>query len=187
MISISGIIRRGFSLLFYTCVLKTSSMWTKIFAVVLLMSAAIMAFFTYYSFSWLQSIGLPAAAAAGYEYHSAWGWIMLLITTCILLLFANAVYWTSSKLWALWATFAYFAVFIAVRYFWLEPSFFNFRKEHAMIDASFSAKPLLAVVLILVMAAIVFADQLILIRLRSRAYPEPVITIDEDEVDDAGE
>jgi hypothetical protein len=161
-------------------------MWTKIFAAILLVSTAIMAFFTLYSFSWLQSIGRPSAAVDGFEYHASLGWITLLISTSVLLLLANAVYWTSSKLWALWATFAYFAVFIALRYFWLEPVFFNFRKVHAMIDAAFSAKPLLAVVLIVVMAVIVFADQLILIRLRSRAYPAPISTVDDDIFEEEG-
>jgi hypothetical protein len=151
-------------------------MWTKIFAAIMGLSTAVMAFFTYYSWSWLQSIGSPAAAASGYEYHSEWAWMILLISSSVLLVLANAVYWTSIRLWALWATFGYFAVFIALRYFWLEPSFFVFRKDNSMIDAAFSAKPLLAVILIIVMAAIVFADQLIVIRLRAKAYPEPVET-----------
>lgn len=160
-------------------------MWSKIYLGTLVFATAVMAFFTYYSFSWIRSIGDPSAAAAGYGYHSSISWVFLLISTSVLLLLANAYFWIASRLWALWTTFAYFAIFIALRYFWLEPSFFSFEKAHGLSQASFSAKPLLAVILILVMAAIVFADQLILIRLRAKAYPEPIATVEyDDEAED---
>ena len=178
--------RRGFSLLLVISVLQTSGMWSKIYLGTVAIATAIMAFFTYYSYSWIESIGDPLAAASGYEYHSSISWVFLLVSTCVLLLLASAYFWTSSRLWALWTTFAYFAVFIGLRYFWLEPSFFAFEKARGLSQASFSAKPLLAVILILVMAAIVFADQLILIRLRAKAYPEPIpVNENDDKQEDA--
>ena len=134
--------------------------------------------FTLYAAGWTRSIGDPVAAVNGYEYVSHVSWLFLLISTCVLLVLANAGYWTRNRLWTMWATFIYFAVFAALRYFGLEPSVFEFRKEHGLSDASFTAKPFLAVILILAMAAIVFANQLILIRLRAKAYPEPKSTID---------
>ena len=45
-------------------------MLTKIFTVLLTVSILVMAFLTFYSWSWLGSIGAPASAATGYEYHA---------------------------------------------------------------------------------------------------------------------
>ena len=45
-------------------------MWSKIYLAILAVAVVVMAFFTYYAWSWLQSIGQPVAAAAGYDYHS---------------------------------------------------------------------------------------------------------------------
>jgi hypothetical protein len=156
-------------------------MWNKIFFVVFGISIAVMGFFSYYSWSWLQSIGQPAAAAEGYQYHAGLAWTTLLVSTSILLVLANAVFWVSGRLWGLWATFGYFAAFTAIRYFWLGREFFAFQKENGMSDAYFSGQSLIAVVLILGAAAIVFVDQLMLIRLRSRAYPTVVEPDEHDE------
>jgi hypothetical protein len=164
-------------------VLQTCGMWTKIFFAALGLSIAVMAFFSYYSWSWLQSIGQPEAAAEGYAYHAKLAWPTLLITTSILLVLANTVYWVGARLWPLWTTFAYFALFTGIRYFWLGREFFAFQKENGMSDAYFSGQSLLAVLLILGMAAIVFVDQVMIIRLRSRAYPAPLSTVDTDTVE----
>ncbi len=152
-------------------------MFSKIYLALLGISIAVMAFFTYYSWSWLQSIGLPAAAVAGYEYHAGFAWAALWISTVALLLIANAVLWATGRSWAVWTTLVYFSVLIATRYFWLDQAFFTFKKTNGLFDGSFSVAPLLAVILIVLMAAIAFFDQFIIVKLRARTYPVPEETV----------
>jgi len=158
-------------------------MWSKIYFIILGLSAAMMAFFTYYSSSWLESIGIPGAAAAGYDYHSNLAWPALWISAAVLLLLGNAVLWNNGKAWAVWTTFAYFAVAVAIRYFWLEPASTAFRRMHGLADGGFSAGPFFAVILIVVMAIAVFVDQFLVIRMRAKSYPTPTVDADIDSVD----
>lgn len=146
-------------------------MWSKIYLAVLAVAFLGMAFFTFYSWSWLQSIGLPAAAVAGYEYHARLAWPSLWFATIILLVLGNAILWTSGRAWAMWLTFIYFSAFALTRYFWLDRVFLEFRTVNGLTDSSFSAAPLMAVILVVVMAAIVFFDQFIVLRLRAKTYP----------------
>jgi len=146
-------------------------MSSKIYLAALAVSIAVMAFFTYYSWSWLQSIGLPAAVAAGFEYHSAIAWPVLWISAVALLLLGNAVLWTTGRSWAMWVTFVYFAAMIVIRFFWLNATFLQFQKEKGLAEGGISVGPLLAVILIALMAAIVFFDQFIVPRLRLKTLP----------------
>ena len=153
-------------------------MWNKIYLAVMAISIAAMAFFTFYSASWLQSIGSPAAAVSGYEYHSEMAWITIWITTIALLLVANAVLWATGKSWAVWTTVVYFAVFMIARYFWLDQAFFTFKKQNIAFDGSFSVAPLLGVMLILLVAAIAFFDQFIVVKLRKKTFAEVPVVAD---------
>ncbi len=146
-------------------------MWSKIYLVILAIAIVVMAFFTFYSWSWLQSIGLPAAAVAGYEYHAGLAWPALWVLTIALLVLGDAILWVSGRAWAMWVTFIYFSVFVIIRYFWLDQAFFQFKKTHGLFDGSFSIAPLMAVILVVLMAAIVFFDQFIVLRLRAKTYP----------------
>lgn len=149
-------------------------MWSKIYLVILAIAIIVMAFFTFYSWSWLQSIGLPAAAVAGYEYHAGLAWPALWILTIALLAVGNVILWTSGRAWAMWVTFIYFSAFAVIRYFWLDQAFFQFRKTNGLFDGSFSIAPLMAVILVVLMAAIVFFNQFIVLRLRAKTYPVAV-------------
>lgn len=134
-----------------------------------------MAFFTWYSWSWLQSIGLASAAADGYKYHAGFSWPTLWICTVLLFLIANGVLWASSgRAWALWVTFVFFGTFVAIKYFWLDPEFAQFKVEHNLSEAAFSAGPFLAVIIIGLAAVIAFFDQILVIRLHQKAYPPAV-------------
>ncbi len=146
-------------------------MWSKIYLAILGLSILVMAFFSYYSWSWLQSIGQPAAAAAGYEYHAGLAWPLLWITTILLLLLGNAVLWTTKRSWAMWVTFVFFAAMAVLRFFRLEQAYFRFRKDN-FFDGSFALGPFVAVLMIAVMAAIVFFNQFILVRLYRKMYPQ---------------
>ena len=155
-------------------------MLSKIYLAALGLSFVVMAFFTYYSWSWLQSITQPAVAAAGYEYHAGLAWLVLWISASVLLLLGNAVLWVTGRSWAMWTSFAYFAVFIVVKFFWLDRAFFEFQKEKDLTDSGLSAGPIFAVILIALMAAVVFFDQFIVVRLHQKTYPpesaaDPVI------------
>jgi len=150
---------------------KTSDMWSKIYLGVLAVSVILISFFTYYSWSWLQSIGLPMAAVAGYEYHAGLALPMLWISTIALLILGSAVLWTSGRAWAMWVTFLYFALFVMLRYFWLDQAFFQFKKTNGIADSTLSMAPILAVVLVVLMAIIVFFNTFLVVRLRAKTYP----------------
>jgi hypothetical protein len=147
-------------------------MFSKIYLAALATSIAVMAFFTYYSWSWLQSIGQPAAAVAGYEYHSNLAWVTLWIMSVLLLLLGNAVLWTTRSAWAMWLTFIFFAAFIVIKYFWLGREFMRFSETLS----AFSAAPIIGAGLIILMAAIVFLDKFMVVRLLAKTYPESTKT-----------
>lgn len=150
-------------------------MWSKVYTVLLVLSVVVMAFFTYYSFSWLQSIGLPVAATAGYEYHSSLSWNSLWISAIALLFLGNVILWTSGQAWALWTTFVYFAVAVVVRTFWLDQAFADFRMTNNYSDGIFTIGPVFAVILIGLMGIIVFFNQFIVVQLNRKMYPPPVV------------
>ncbi len=145
-------------------------MWNKLYLGVLAASVAVMTFLTYYAWSWLQSIGQPNAAAAGYEYHTSIAWTALWITVVLLMVLGNAVLWASGKSWAVWASLIYFAVFVVARYFWLDRLFIDFRSVNGLSDGSFSFGPMVAAILILLMASIAFFDQFLIVRLREKTF-----------------
>ena len=168
-------------------VLQTCGMWSKIYLAILGLSLITMGFFLYYSWSWLQSIGLPAAAAAGYDYHASFAWPMLWITTIALLLLGNAILWATNRGWALWLTFIYFAVMALLRFFWLEQNYFQFRKVNSLADGSFALGPFVAIIMVVVMAVIVFLDQFIALRLYQKMYPPVTETVNEPAIEPPAE
>jgi hypothetical protein len=152
-------------------------MITKIYIGILAVSAGLMAFFTFYSWSWLQSIGMPSTAVDGYLYHDSFGWIVLAFSTVILLLIGNAILWSSRRGWALWSTHIYFTVFIIIRYFWLDQALMQFKKANGLSDGGFSIGPLLGAILVVVAAAVVFCNQFMVVQLHRQMYP-PAVEID---------
>ena len=175
-------------MLLVTTVIKIGPMYSKIYSGVIAASIALMAFFTYYSWSWLQSIGLPAAAVDGYQYHSNLAWYALWVTFAALLILGNAVLWSTRSSWALWTSLVYFSVFILINYFWLDQEAFRFKKSNGLWDGSFSLSPLLGVIFVIAAGVIVFADQFIAVRLYRKMYPPivdeaPVDTVKEAEPD----
>lgn len=153
-------------------------MFAKIYLALFIASAAVMTFFTCYSCSWLKSVGAPAAAIAGYDYHAGYAWMFLWVSTTALLFLGNAVLWVSGKAWAMWMTVVYFVIFIVLRAFWLDSVATQFRTDNALPADVFSIGPVFAAVLILLLAAIAFFDQFIIIRLRTKTYGTPA-TVEE--------
>lgn len=152
-------------------------MLNKIYLIVLAAALLVMAFFTYYSWSWLQSIGSPLTVIENYDFHAGISWVFLWISAAVLLLLGNAILWSHRKSWAMWVTGIYFVVLVLVKYFWLDPTFFTFKKTNGLAEGGLYAGPFLAVVLSLMAAAIVFFDQFIVVRLSEKMHPKPAAEI----------
>lgn len=146
-------------------------MLNKIYLCLLGVSTALMAFFTYYSWSWLQSIGLPAAAAEGYRYHADLAWYTLWITFVALLMLGNGVLWATRSSWAMWTSYVYFAVFAVIDHFWLGQAAFHFKKANGLWDGSFSLGPFFGAFLISAVGVFVFVDHFMVVRLYRRMFP----------------
>ena len=149
-------------------------MWSKLYLALLAIALAVMAFFSYYSWSWLQSIGLPAAAVEGYEYHAGLFWIFLWASSIVLLIVGNVMLWLTRNAWAMWATLLYFAVFMLLTYFWLGETAFNFKKQAGLGTGGFSLGPLLGVIFVIGAAVLIFLNQFMVVQLQRKMYP-PVV------------
>lgn len=149
-------------------------MISKIYFALLAASIALMAFVSYYSWSWLHSIGSPIDAIANYGFWDSLSWGLLVVTSLVLIVYGNVILWLSRNAWALWSGFLYFAVFVLLRYFWFDQSLFQFKKTNNLWDGSFSVGPLLGVILVAIVAAIVFCNQLLVVQLQRKMYPPPV-------------
>jgi hypothetical protein len=158
-------------LFFQSCV-KNSHMLIKIYIALLALSILIIGFFTLYSWSWLGSIGSPARAVAGYEYYAGLSWPILWLSASLLLVLANSILWVTGRVWPMWTTLIYFQIFVLLKAFWLDPALLAFQNASGMTNETFTIGPLLAAILIIIAAAIVFFDQFLLIRLKEKTFPE---------------
>ncbi len=148
-------------------------MLSKIYIGLLAVSVAIVGFFTYYSWSWLQSIGVPAAAVEGFVYHSGTAWYVLWVSFALLLAVGNGILWSSRSSWAMWASFIYLAAFLLIRYFWLDGAAFRFKTAAGLGEGSFSLGPLLGALVIVAAGMVVLADHFIVVQLYRKFFPEP--------------
>lgn len=151
-------------------------MFRKIYLALLSLSVAVMAFFTYYAWSWLNSIGAPATAAAEFQYYSWLATTVLWTSTLVLMVLANSVLW-SGKAWAIWTTFIFFTVFALLRYFGLEFAYVDFQMRTSPAGAGVLSGPVFGVILIVLMGIIAFFDQFIVLRLRAKTYGVPEETV----------
>lgn len=141
-------------------------MWNKIYLIVLAAASLVMLFFTVYANSWLGSIGNPKNALEGYYYYAGLGSTFLWLSTAVLLILANVILWGLRRGWALWTTFAYFAVFVVLRTFWLEKMRYNFQNSDSLFFS-----PVVGVSLIIAAGAVIFFNQLLVLRLNEKMYP----------------
>lgn len=150
-----------------------SNILSKVYLALLAVFSAVMAFVSFYAFSWLGSIGQPANAIAGYEFHMGIAWPFLWISAIILLILGNGVLWMTRNSWAMWVALIYFSFWVVLRYFVLERAFAGFVAEHRLADGPAVAGVFIGVVLILVAAAVTFFNQFLVVRLREKTYPDP--------------
>lgn len=158
-------------------------MWNKIYFISLAIAVLVMASLDFYSSSWLQSIGNPVNAVQNYEQFSGIAWLFLWISTLLLLVLANAMYWRTQLSWGLWATFLYFAGFVVVQTFLLDPSFASYKLSSGIGRDTFSVSPFFGVILCVVAAVIVFFDQYLVSRLHKKMYgvaPEEIEPVSEE-------
>src|SRR5439155_6892386 len=150
----SGLKTRG--LVFYTSCGKTSRMLTKIYFAGLAISVALVGFFVFYAWSWLQSIGSPQAAADGYNYNAGVGWYVLCVSSVGLLILGNIIFIKTHKSWAMWTTLLYFVFFAIVDYFWLEPAASS-EFGSQVLGRSTSLGTILAAIICIAATALIYA------------------------------
>jgi hypothetical protein len=146
-------------------------MLNKIYLIVLTVFVLIMSFLTYYSHSWLASIGDPRTVVSNFDYYSNLSGTFLWISALTLLVFANIAFWKTLKLWTFWTTFLYFAVFIVLHTFWLNRSFVEFQRTNGFLAGSYSISPLVGVGVLIAAVFIVFFDQFVALKMRNKMYP----------------
>lgn len=157
-------------------------MWSRIYFTALIVALLAMTFLTYYSWDWLNSIGAPASVVENYAFYSSLGWIVLWLSTIVLLILGNAVLWQFRRSWALWTTLIYFVLFVSLKSFWLERAFTSYAADHGVFEKSMFGGILFAIGICLAAAVVVFFNELIAVRLNKKIYPpiesDVVITTD---------
>ena len=157
-------------------------MWNKIYLGVLAIAIVVVAFITYYSWSWLQSIGDPRTAWDSFNYDRRAGVYFLIASTIVLLLIANVVLWTGRSAWAMWATHLFSSVFAIVLLFWLHLNGTSFCLDNGVCQSpSRGIGPLLAVSGIVALGILVFFDQFAVLRLHKKMYGDPEVNIEDNE------
>ena len=146
-------------------------MLSKIYLGVLAIAIAVMAFFTYYAWSWLQSIGDPQGAWESFNYNKRTGVYVLIASTGLLLLIANIVLWMSRSAWAMWTSYIYFTVFVILLLVLMHLLGAQFCENNVVcVSPSRVIGPLLAAFGIVILGTLVFLNQFFVIRLNAKMF-----------------
>ncbi len=146
-------------------------MWNKIYLILLAVATITLGFLTFYSYSWLQSIGSPATAAENFQFFAPVSSAVLWISAAVLLIVANLIALRTRKTWALWTTFVFFAAFVVLQTYWLGQMFFDFQKANNLNANLFSFSLVLATAFVVLAAIVVFFDQHFVKRIYDRRNP----------------
>lgn len=128
----------------------------------------IVLFFSYYAWSWLQSIGSPESALAGFDYHYGLAELAIWLSTLVLVGVANGVMWLTGRVWAMWVTFFYFVLAKFGTIFWLENAHAAFLANTFGGRSGIVSSLLITAILSGLVGAVIFFDQYIVIRLREK-------------------
>jgi hypothetical protein len=126
---------------------------TKAFVAILIASAAAALVLAYYSASWLWSIGNPAVALSGFDYHGGYFWTVVYVSTVVLWIIANVVLWQTRRAWALWSAFLFFAIFAFARLVVIDRIAAAFVESHRITTVSIYRYGALAFMLLFAAAA----------------------------------
>ena len=149
-------------------------MWNKVYFALLVIGTLVGGFFVYYAWTWLQSIGDPRSAWEAYNYHRRAGVYFMVSWTAVLVAVANVVLWTKRNAWALWTSHAYFVVFALLLLVALHQLGTSFCIQNGVCeDPSKIIGVLMAVFGSLVLGAILFVDQYVILRMREKMYGQP--------------
>lgn len=148
----------------------------KSFLCLLGLAAVLSAFFAFYAYSWLGSIGNPRDAFAGYEYYRQIGWMFLWPAAAVLAAVGTAVLWTTRSAWALWASFAYFAFFVLTGFYVVDRAGAAFRRSIDPSAPDYDLSLVLGAVIVIVAAIAIYFLQFLVLRLLDRMYPSATET-----------
>ncbi|HMS38734.1 MAG TPA: hypothetical protein PKE69_00670 [Pyrinomonadaceae bacterium] len=139
-------------------------MLNKIYLLALAVFIFGMGFLTYMASDWLTSVSSPDIVSQEFQFWFRYGRIYLLITSVLLLALANTILWKTEKSWSFWTTLLYFSVFIILQTFWLDRAFADYKVAKRLEDSSFTVSPLIGVLGVIVFAAFVLINQVLVKR-----------------------
>ena len=147
-------------------------MWNKIYSILLVIAVLTMGVLLYLPYSWLGSVTDPKIVAFNYNHYAGISWTFLLISSLVLLAAGNALLFKTRQAWALWASFLYFAVFMILHTFWLQESYFQYKKSSGLADGSFSLGAFVGVLFVALAAIFVFFNQYLVKRMQAKMSPQ---------------
>ena len=147
-------------------------MWNKIYSILLAVAVLAMSILMYLPYSWLGSVTDPKIIVSNYIHYANISWTFLLISSLVLLIAGNVLLFKTRQSWALWASFLYFAVFMILQTFWLQESFFQYKKASGLADGSFSLGAFVGVMFVALGAIFVFFNQYLVKRMQAKMFPQ---------------
>lgn len=157
-------------------------MFNKLYLLALAVFIFGMCFLTYMASDWLTSVSNPEIVSQEFQFWFRYGRIYLLITSVLLLALANVILWKTEKSWFFWTTLLYFSVFIILQTFWLDRAFADFKVAKRLEDSAFTFSPIIGVLGVIVFAAFVLINQVLLKRILSKmsSKDDPIQELSED-------
>lgn len=145
-------------------------MLNKIYLIALAVFVLGMCILSYLAFDWLGSLTAPDDVVRKFEENLKYGRIFLLLSSLVLLILANVMFWKLRQTWAFWTTLAYFALFILIQNILLNGAFVKYQNSKQLTDGTFSWIPIVGVLLCVSGAFIVFVNQFLATRMHDKMF-----------------
>jgi hypothetical protein len=146
-------------------------MWMKGYLALAGVGIIVTAFFVFYAWSWTNSIGDPRIAFAGYDYHRGYALSTTAAWTIILLVAGNVVLWSTRSAIALWLSLAYFVISMASIFVFLTRAVQPVVDAIGLVDGIKTGGGIfLTVICGVALGAMIFFDQLVVVRLRAKLF-----------------
>jgi hypothetical protein len=151
-------------------------MWNKIYPLLLVVSVVVMGVVAYLAYSQLQGIGFaPAKIVASFDTYASAYWGFLAISFLVLLAVGNVILWLFRNSWALWTSLAFFVVFALLKSFWLDKVLFDYEVANSLPASSTFSSYFVAILMCAAVAAIVFFNHFLALRMRDKIHGEPAL------------